>query len=104
MREWIPPGWHCVTPRLVARDAPALVEFLRLAFDAKGAFNEGRPSELTIGDSIVMVSDGGGGARRCPRCSISMSLTLTKRSRAPSQPVRANARRRRTFLMAIVVR
>jgi PhnB protein len=60
MKEWIPNGWHSVTPRLVARDAAALVEFLRRAFDATGAFNEDRPSEMTIGDSVVMVSDGGG--------------------------------------------
>lgn len=55
MRDWIPEGWRSVTPRLFAVDAPALVAFLRAAFGATGEAATGRPAELAIGDSIVMV-------------------------------------------------
>ncbi|HEY5243118.1 MAG TPA: VOC family protein [Polyangiaceae bacterium] len=56
---WIPEGWRSVTSRLVAPDAAALVDFLRRAFGATGAFHTERPTELKIGDSIVMVSGSG---------------------------------------------
>jgi uncharacterized glyoxalase superfamily protein PhnB len=55
-----PEGWSTVTPRLFANDAAGLVAFLRSVFDARGDFPEHGPAELAIGDSIVMVSDGGG--------------------------------------------
>jgi len=54
-----PDGWHDVTPRLIAPDAAALVAFLRAAFGATGELPAGRPAELRIGDSIVMVSEAG---------------------------------------------
>jgi uncharacterized glyoxalase superfamily protein PhnB len=50
---------HSVTPRLFCDDPKGLVEFLRRAFDATGEFSETRPAEMTIGDSIVMVSASG---------------------------------------------
>jgi uncharacterized glyoxalase superfamily protein PhnB len=56
MPQWIPDGWHTVTPRLVARDPATLVAFLRRAFGATGDFQTDRPSQMRIGDSIVMVS------------------------------------------------
>lgn len=55
MTEWKPPGWHSLTPRLVADDPAGLVEFLRRAFGARGEYRADRPSQLRIGDSIVMV-------------------------------------------------
>jgi len=55
-----PDGWRAVTPRLFTRDVAGLVHFLQTVFDAKGALNEGRPSELRIDDAMLMVSDGGG--------------------------------------------
>jgi uncharacterized glyoxalase superfamily protein PhnB len=55
----IPEGWHSVTPRLVVHDAVNLVEFLRQAFGATGDFRADIPSEIRIGDSIVMVSSVG---------------------------------------------
>jgi uncharacterized glyoxalase superfamily protein PhnB len=58
----IPEGWHSVTPRLVVRDPAGLVRFLSQAFDARGEYSEASPSQMRIGDSIVMVS--GSGARR----------------------------------------
>jgi PhnB protein len=57
---WKPAGWATITPRIVTPDVRGLVAFLRAAFDAKGEFVFGRPSQLRIGDSMIMVSDGGG--------------------------------------------
>src|SRR5271157_4407298 len=54
-----PPGYHTVTPRVVVDDVEATVEFLRAAFDATGDAPAGRPAELRIGDSLVLVSETG---------------------------------------------
>ena len=62
MAQHIPDGWHSVTPRLVAADPAKLVQFLSQAFGAAGAYETRRPSQMRIGDSIVMVS--GAGPRR----------------------------------------
>lgn len=56
MAKWIPEGWHSVTPRLVVGDAARLVRFLKEAFGASGDFVAAAPSQMRIGDSIVMVS------------------------------------------------
>ena len=56
MTKSIPAGWHSVTPRLVAHDVARLVEFFKQAFDATGDFRTDIPSEIRIGDSLVMVS------------------------------------------------
>ncbi|MBV8451826.1 MAG: VOC family protein [Deltaproteobacteria bacterium] len=55
----VPEGWHTVTPRLFAAEAAKLVDFLKHAFAASGSFQHGGPSEIHIGDSIVMVSEAG---------------------------------------------
>ena len=57
--QLVPEGWHTVTPRITVRRAAELVEFLRRVFDAAGEFGRDRPSEVRIGDSILMVSDAG---------------------------------------------
>src|SRR5437879_4087277 len=54
-----PEGWHTVTPRIVVHDAKGLVEFLKQVFDAAGEYRQERPSEVRIGDSVVMISDAG---------------------------------------------
>ncbi len=54
-----PPGFHAVTPRMVVSDAVAAVEFLRAVFGAVGELHAGRPAEMRIGDSLVMVSSAG---------------------------------------------
>lgn len=54
-----PAGWHTVTPRLIAVDAAGLVTFLRKAFGAHGHYRADAPTEVWIGDSVVMVSDAG---------------------------------------------
>jgi uncharacterized glyoxalase superfamily protein PhnB len=59
MPNYIPDGWHSVTPRLVAKDPAKLVEFLNRTFDAQGGFSGDAPALMRIGDSIVMVSGAG---------------------------------------------
>jgi len=55
----VPEGWHTVTPRLFVRDAAKLIDFLKHAFGASGSFRHDGPSEIHIGDSIVMVGEAG---------------------------------------------
>jgi len=54
-----PAGWPAIVPRLVAHDAAGLVEFIRRTFEATGAYRELAPTELTIGDAVLMVSTAG---------------------------------------------
>ena len=55
----IPDGSHSITPRLVVDDPAKLVAFLKRAFEASGEFQTEQPSELRIGDSLVMISGTG---------------------------------------------
>jgi len=57
MAKALPEGWHTVTPRLFVAEAARLVDFLRHAFGASGSFRHDGPSEIHIGDSIIMVSE-----------------------------------------------
>jgi PhnB protein len=50
------PAFHSLTPRMVVSDAAAAVEFLRTVFDAVGQVRVGGPTEVRIGDSVVMVT------------------------------------------------
>ena len=50
-------GFRSLTPRIVANDPAGLVSFLRAAFDAEGEWHSGRPAEMRIGDSTLMVSE-----------------------------------------------
>jgi uncharacterized glyoxalase superfamily protein PhnB len=43
----------------VAQHAKGLVEFLKEVFDAAGEYQEARPSEIRIGDSLILISDAG---------------------------------------------
>jgi PhnB protein len=60
VNTFTPDGWHTVTPRIVTGDVAGLVGFLKTVFDADGVYRTGMPAEIKIGDSIVMISDGGG--------------------------------------------
>ncbi|HET7200408.1 MAG TPA: VOC family protein [Burkholderiales bacterium] len=60
MPKFQPEGWHTVTPRIVVREPEKLVAFIKYVFHARGELSPGRPAEITIGDSVVMVSDGAG--------------------------------------------
>src|SRR5262249_41902678 len=57
--SFTPEGWHTVTPRIVAHEASQLVKFLRQVFDASGTYRKATPSEVRIGDSVVMISEAG---------------------------------------------
>jgi PhnB protein len=59
----VPPGFHMVTPYLVAEDGPALLEFTKQAFGAEETFRTVAPAgglhgEVRIGDSMLMVGGG----------------------------------------------
>jgi len=43
----------------VAHDAKQLVEFLKQVFGAAGEYQQDRPAEVRIGDSVIMISDAG---------------------------------------------
>jgi PhnB protein len=60
MANFQPDGWHTITPRIIVQDPENLITFLKTVFGAQGELQPGRPAEMRIGDSIVMVSDGGG--------------------------------------------
>ncbi len=53
----VPQGWHTVTPRIVVHDTKSFVEFLKSVFAATGVYRENVPTEIRIGDSIIMVSE-----------------------------------------------
>jgi uncharacterized glyoxalase superfamily protein PhnB len=54
-----PDDRQAVVPRLFTRDVEGLVAFLKTAFGAKGRLRLDRPTELTIGDCVLMIGDGG---------------------------------------------
>jgi PhnB protein len=60
MARFQPEGWPTITPRLFTADVAGLVAFIKAVFDAEGELRAGRPCELRIGDSMIMVSDGAG--------------------------------------------
>lgn len=53
---FVPKGWQTVTPRIFVDDPKGLVEFIHHVFDATGEFQAARPTVVTIGDSMMMVS------------------------------------------------
>jgi uncharacterized glyoxalase superfamily protein PhnB len=56
MAKYIPEDWRSVTPRIVVPEVEKLIDFLRHTFGATGEFRTSMPSEIRIGDSIIMVS------------------------------------------------
>jgi PhnB protein len=55
-QSFVPPGWPRMATRIFADDARGLVRFLAAVFDASGDYQENRPSEIRIGDSVLLVS------------------------------------------------
>jgi PhnB protein len=55
-----PDGWPTVIPRIFTLDVGGVVGFLKSVFDVDGEMRVGAPVEIKIGDSMIMVSDGGG--------------------------------------------
>lgn len=52
---YVPDGMPRVIPRIAVDDPEGLVEFIQRVFGASGDFQEHRPTELRIGDSLIMV-------------------------------------------------
>ena len=65
----IPEGHHTVTPYIVVQGVAKLIEFTKQAFGASEVFVSRRPdgsvmhAEIKIGDSIIMLGDGGEGGK-----------------------------------------
>jgi uncharacterized glyoxalase superfamily protein PhnB len=59
----IPEGYHTITPYFSVQGAPALIEFLKQAFDAQEIERHAMPdgtivnSQLIVGDSMVLVAE-----------------------------------------------
>ena len=68
MNEFQPSGRSTITVRIFHRDVEGLVAFLKEVFGAEGEYLEGRPAEMRIGDSILMVSGGDGVRPAFPAC------------------------------------
>jgi PhnB protein len=60
MTKFKPDGWPTVIPRIFTEDVAGVAGFLQFVFGAQGQVRANTPSEMTIGDSVIMVSDGGG--------------------------------------------
>ena len=60
MIKFQPDGWHTITPRIIVRDPESLISFVKRVFHGRGEFHPGRPAEIRIGDSMIMISDGAG--------------------------------------------
>jgi uncharacterized glyoxalase superfamily protein PhnB len=59
MSPFQPDGWHTVTPRIIVGDPENLITFIKQVFHGRGEYRPGIPAEIRIGDSVVMISDGG---------------------------------------------
>ena len=59
-----PEGWPTVVPRIITLHVADVAQFIISVLGASGEIQAGRPTDLRIGESIVMVSDGDG--RRQP--------------------------------------
>lgn len=63
--NYIPEGYHTVTPYLVVQGAAKVLDFVKRTFDAQELFRMPGPNgtighaEFMIGDSKIMIGDGG---------------------------------------------
>lgn len=60
MDSFKPDGWPTVTPRIFTADVEGVVGFIRAVLDGACDYSAGRPAEVRIGESMVMVSTGEG--------------------------------------------
>jgi uncharacterized glyoxalase superfamily protein PhnB len=86
--NFAPPGWRTVTPRLFAKESRDLCAFLRSVFGAKGRYRANRPSELRIGDCILMVNE----VSARPATSACLYVYVRDVERAFGRALRAKAR------------
>ncbi|WP_426439817.1 VOC family protein [Bradyrhizobium genosp. P] len=66
MSQSKPVGWPSVVPRIFTSDVAGLAGFLRVVFGAEGELRFGAPTEVRIGDSIILISDGGDAREAMP--------------------------------------
>jgi len=66
MPKFQPEGWHTITPRIFVPDPENLIAFIKFVFNGRGEFHPGRPAEIRVGDSVLMISDGDGIRERMP--------------------------------------
>jgi PhnB protein len=66
MSKFKPDGRRTVIPRIITDDVAGLVGFLKTVFGAGGEPQSATPTEMTMGDSVVMISDGGGAREAMP--------------------------------------
>ena|SRR5215831_13805102 len=53
--QFQPEGWPRIIPRIVTDDPEALVAFVKHVFKAEGRYNPERPTDLQLGDSMIMI-------------------------------------------------
>jgi PhnB protein len=60
VKHFQPDGRHTVTPRIITPKPEEMIHFVKEVFRGQGEFHVNRPAEIRIGDSLIMISDGGG--------------------------------------------
>ena len=60
MPQFKPAGRPDIIPRIITTEVAELVAFVQHVFGAQGARKANAPTELRLGASIIMISDGGG--------------------------------------------
>jgi len=60
VKHFQPDDRHTVTPRIITPKPEEMVRFVKEVFRGQGEFHVNRPSEIRIGDSLIMISDGDG--------------------------------------------
>ena len=93
--KFIREGFRTLTPYLIVREAPELVEFVKQAFGAEELFRStgsagGMHAEARIGDSMVMI--GGGGEWRGTPMPTSIWLYVEDTDAVYAAALRAGAR------------
>ena len=54
--HYVPDGWPTLVPRIVVEEPEKLVDFIKHVFGATGDYQPDRPTDLRIGESILMIS------------------------------------------------
>ena len=68
MTQFKPVGRPTVIPRIFTKDVAGVVGFMASVFGAEGEIPANTPADMRIGESIIMVSDGGGVRALQPAC------------------------------------
>jgi PhnB protein len=68
MLQFKPEGRPTVIPWIFTKNVADVVGFMASVFGAEGEVPPGAPADMRIGESVVMVSDGGGVREPQPAC------------------------------------